>query len=191
MESSIHAWKTRRNTEERRQCSISQMLAKKISSSSRTTLLMPLLLLTWESNVWFHFTINFCLCWGKVQCKLKTSDLEFTIIVGEAAIILECDFMSKNHWGGHSGSGSQTSRSITINLIVIPLYLSQLNLKQNQLFQCACYGSTVLVEEKDVWSMSTPLGTTRSRSLFATSQLLPFWQGSIQTTVCMSPAFST
>ena len=63
--------------------------------------------------VWFHVSLHFCLRGVKLQSKLKPSDLEFTSIAGEDAIVLGCDFMLKNHRGALSGLSADTAGAIT------------------------------------------------------------------------------
>ena len=110
--------------------------------------------------VWFHVTLHFCLQGAEIQCKLRRSDLEFTTIAGEEAIVLRRDFMSKNHRGGLSGSETETSGAITDpqQIAVVRHYLGKLNPKQDRLFQRALYGCTVLDVDKDIWFMNVALG---------------------------------
>ena len=58
--------------------------------------------------VWFNTTLHFCLRGNEAQSKLKKMDLLFTTIEGERAIVLNADFLSKNHQGGVAGSSSET-----------------------------------------------------------------------------------
>ena len=90
--------------------------------------------------VWFHVSLHFCLRGVKLQSKLKPSDLEFTSIAGEDAIVLGHDFMSKNHRGELSGSSVETAGAITDaeQIAVFRIYLSKLNPLQDRLFQRAC-----------------------------------------------------
>ena len=87
--------------------------------------------------VWFHVSLHLCLIGGELQSKLKPSDLEFTSIVGEDAVVLGHDFMSKNHRCGLSGSSAETARVITDaeQVAVFRRYLRKLNPLQNRLFQ--------------------------------------------------------
>ena len=63
--------------------------------------------------VWFNTTLHFCLRGNEAQSKLKKTDLLFTTIEGERAIVLNADFLSKNHQGGVAGSSSETKGAIT------------------------------------------------------------------------------
>ena len=44
--------------------------------------------------VWFHTTLHFCLRGNEAQAQLKVSDLVFTTIGGEEAIVLNAEYMS-------------------------------------------------------------------------------------------------
>ena len=58
-------------------------------------------------------TLHFCLRGNEAQSKLKKTDLLFTTIEGERAIVLNADFLSKNHQGGVAGSSSETKGAVT------------------------------------------------------------------------------
>ena len=59
-----------------------------------------------------------------------------------------------------SGSVSETAGAITDpkQIFVVRRYLNKLNPKQDRLFQRACYGTTVLQQDRDVWFMNAALG---------------------------------
>ena len=80
--------------------------------------------------VWFQVSLHFCLRGGELQSKLKPSDLEFTSIVGEDAVVLGHDFMSKNHRCGLSGSSAETARAVADaeQIAVFHRYLSKMTL---------------------------------------------------------------
>ncbi|XP_065177175.1 uncharacterized protein LOC135807003 [Sycon ciliatum] len=110
--------------------------------------------------VWFNCTIHFCLRGNEAQSQLKPSDLVFTTIAGEEAIVLHADYMSKNHQGGLTGSHTETSGAITRSdmIAVFRRYLSKLHPEMDRLFQRAKYGSGVLAMDCDVWFMKSALG---------------------------------
>ena len=110
--------------------------------------------------VWFHVTLHFCLRGSELQSKLKRTHLESTTIAGTKDIFFGLDFKSKNHQGGSSGSVSETAGALTDpeQIFVVHRYLSKLNPKHNRLFQRACYGATVLQQDRDVWFMNAALG---------------------------------
>ena len=58
--------------------------------------------------IWFQCTLHFCLRGSEAQSQLKPSNLQFTTVAGERAIVLHCDFQSKNHQGGLRGTSSDT-----------------------------------------------------------------------------------
>ena len=47
--------------------------------------------------VWFYTTLHFCLRGSEAQSQLKASDLVFSTVAGEEAILLRAEFSSKNH----------------------------------------------------------------------------------------------
>ena len=92
--------------------------------------------------VWFNTTLHFCLRGNEAQSKLKKTDLLFTTIAGERAIVLNADFLSKNHQGGVAGSSSETKGAITKPEMVAAFerYISKLHPQLDRLFQRAKYG---------------------------------------------------
>ena len=110
--------------------------------------------------VWFNTTLHFCLRGNEAQTKLKKTDLLFTTIEGERAIVLNADFLSKNHQGGVAGSSSETKGAITKPEMVATFerYISKLHPELDRLFQRAKYGEGVLKEDSPVWFMNQPLG---------------------------------
>ena len=110
--------------------------------------------------VWFNTTLHFCLRGNEAQSKLKKTDLLFTTIEGERAIVLNADFLSKNHQGGVAGSSSETKGAITKPEMVAAFerYISKLHPQLDRLFQRAKYGEGVLKVDSPVWFMNQPLG---------------------------------
>eukprot|EP00117_Sycon_ciliatum_P035408 scpid79550/ scgid4996/ len=62
--------------------------------------------------VWFYITLQFCLRGNEAHTELMKSDLVFTVVEGEEAIVLRSDFMSKNHQGGLGGTETVTRGAI-------------------------------------------------------------------------------
>ena len=111
--------------------------------------------------VWFNTTLHFCLRGNEAQSKLKKTDLLFTTIEGERAIVLNADFLSKNHQGGVAGSSSETKGAITKPEMVAAFerYISKLHPQLDRLFQRAKYGECVLKVDSPVW-FKTPTSLT-------------------------------